>query len=105
MGKGMKIPMTYHIAEGVEDGKMIKLEAKDADSNVSKEELPIFNNNLPQEHCLILLEELFAIADCYSWFTTIDGNKISNKSTQFFKSGLPGQEAKVYQQGIWRRCF
>ena len=63
MGKGMKILMTYHIAEGVEDGKMIKLEAKDADGNISKEELPIFNNNSPQERCLILLKELLAIAD------------------------------------------
>ena len=75
MGKGMKIPMTYHIEECVKDGNTIKLEAKDADGNVSKEELPIFNNNSPQERCLFLLEEILTIAGCYKWFTTTNWNQ------------------------------
>ena len=42
MGKGMKIPMMYLVADGVEDCKTINLNDKDADGNVCKQELPVF---------------------------------------------------------------
>ena len=100
MGKGMKIPMTYHVEEGVEDGKTIKLEAKDADGNVSKEELPIFNNNSPQERCLILLEEVLTIAGRYKWFTTTDGNQNpkAQLAYQHFGRALKGMNQRKWSK-------
>ena len=100
MGNEMKISMTYHVADGVKDGKMIKLEAKDANGDICKEELPIFNNNLPDKRLLILLEELLAVAYCYLWFTTTEENQ--NPKTQLRLQHF-GRALKGMHQRKWAK--
>ena len=67
--------MTYHAADGVKDGKMIKLKAKAANGNICKEKLPVFGNNLHESCLLMLPKKCLAFPDHYGWFATTKGNQ------------------------------
>ena len=75
--------MRLDIEEGAIDYKTIKVSCEDVDSNVCREELPIFTNHSPKETLVALLEESITWQERFEWFSDDNDNAESKKKLIF----------------------
>ena len=94
MTNALRVPLQYHVEEGVNNPKMISIKCTDADGNKNKEEVPIFGNNEPDELLLNSLGDNLVLNERYSWMDNEKGKLLF----QHFGRAMKGKPLRKWSK-------